>query len=90
MSTITLAEAEAQLVTVSAAISTLLTGKRISELEVGSGSFKRRYKYTEITLSSLQALRDELLAIISSLSPATLPKFAQNMTIPLLVRKGSF
>ncbi len=91
MATMTLAEAEAQLVTVNAAISQLISGKTVTELHVGSGAFQRFYKYQEISLESLIALRNELLATIAVLSPTPpAPVFAVNMSFQNIIRKGSF
>ena len=90
MATMTLAEAQAQLLTVNAAIEQLINGKRVTELKVGSGAFQRAYRYQEITMDSLLALRDELLATIASLSPTALPTFTTNMSFQHIVRKGSF
>lgn len=86
MATITLTEATAQLQTVNTAISNLIDGKRLTILQVGSGTFKRTYTYQEITMEALKEHRDELIAVINSLSPET-PKFNLNMHIPLIVRK---
>lgn len=86
MAQMTLQEAELQLVTVQAAISNLIAGKRINQLRVGSGTFSRLYVFSEIMLSELKEHRDELLQYINSMTE-TLPVFKKNMTIPLLVRK---
>ena len=87
----TLAEAEASLATVNAAINQLVTGKTVNELHVGSGAFQRFYKYQEVSMESLLALRSELLALIGVLSPAPpAPLFAVNMSFQNIIRKGSF
>lgn len=86
---ITLEEAQAQLLTVQAAIEQLVMGKRITQLKVGSGTFQRLYVYQEINLETLTTLRDELLRKINSLE-GKLPTFATNMHIPMVVGKGIY
>ena len=86
MAVMTLAEAETSLTTVQAAIQTLIAGKRINQLRVGSGTFARLYVFSETTLDELKAHRDELLETINILE-GTAPRFKNNMTIPLLVSK---
>ena len=86
MAVMTLAEAESQLTTVQAAIQTLIAGKRLNQLRVGSGTFARLYVFSETTLEELKAHRDELLETINILEEAV-PRFKKNMTIPLLVSK---
>ena len=49
-------EAELQLSQVNAAIEQLLLGKRLSKLEIGSGTDKHVYEMTEISLEGLKAL----------------------------------
>jgi len=75
--------------TVNAAIQQLVDGKRVSELQVGSGQFARRYKYQDISVDSLVILRNELLATINEINQAAgkLPVFARNMQIPMVVSK---
>ena len=82
-----LAEAQAELSKVNAAIQALLEGKRINEFRVGSGEFLRTYRSSEITLESLRDLRSELLIEIAGLTPQTTPVFRTNSTIPLVVHK---
>ena len=86
---LTLAEAEIQLTTVQAAIEALISGKRINQLRVGSGTFSRLYVYSEIMLSELKEHRDELLATINELED-TLPTFKTNSHIPLRVHKDIY
>jgi hypothetical protein len=90
MANMTITEAEAQLLTVNAAIQQLIDGKRLTQLEIGSGSFKRVYKNQEINLSDLLTLRNELRNIISALQPTVQPIFRTNCSIPLLVDKGNY
>lgn len=86
----TLQQAEANLLTVNVAISDLLQGKRITELDIGSGTFKRRYKYAEITLDNLYTLRNEYRTIIANLQPSVKPIFRSNSCIPIIVEKGNY
>jgi hypothetical protein len=89
MLSLTLAEAEAQLATVNTAIQQLISGKKVTELHVGSGAFQRFYKYQECSMENLLQLRAELLGLINTLSPS-LPTFAGNMSFQNIVRKGSY
>lgn len=84
-----LEEAQAQLTTVQVAISDLIAGKRLTSLRIGSGNFQREYKYQEISIDALYALRDELMQIIASYTQ-TLPTFRQHATIPLVVNKDLY
>lgn len=91
--TASLADAQAQLLTVQAAIQSLIAGKRVTDLKIGSGQFIRQYTYQEITLDSLRDRQTELLADInywSGLVSNALPNFAGNKTIPMMVRKDYF
>lgn len=89
MIVMTLEEARSQLVTVNAAINSLLSGKTLTQLRIGSGTFQRTYTYQEISLDSLLALRAELMKKIADLeTPVTgLDWFGRSMTIPLIVCK---
>ena len=82
-------EAEAELAIVNAAISALIQGKRITQLQVREADFQRMYEYQGITLEGLKAYRDELLGIIDSLTDV-FPTFRKNTTIPLIVKKDRF
>ena len=87
MSLITLAEAQIQLSTVNAAIQDIISGKRVTELRVGSGEFQRMYRYEEVTLEALIDLRSELRNTINTLTPDVRPIFRTNATIPLVIHK---
>jgi hypothetical protein len=87
MSDITIGEAQLQLSTINAAIQDMISGKRITELRIGSGDFQRLYKYQEINIDTLQALRSELRNIINTLTPNVRPVFRSNATIPLVIHK---
>lgn len=82
-------EAEAQLVQVNSAIEQLLANKRLSRLEIGSGTDKHVYEMNEISMAALKELRNELLAFLDSLTPAT-ANFRLNTHIPMVVGKDIF
>lgn len=85
----TLAELQADLAIVDAAIEQLLLKKSVTRLEVRSGNFGRVYQYQEITLESLLALKRDLQQQIAALTEES-PTFRVNATIPLIVNKGIF
>ena len=84
---LTIEEAKAQLVTVQAAISDLIAGKRINQLRVGSGTFQRLYTFSEVMLAELKEYRDELLSYVDSLEETT-PTFRKHSSIPLILHKN--
>lgn len=84
---LTIEEAKAQLVTVQAAISDLIAGKRINQLRVGSGTFQRLYTFSEVMLTELKEHRDELLSFIDT-SENTTPTFRNLSSIPLILHKN--
>lgn len=88
MAQMTKAEAEAQLITVNAAIQQIIEGKRITQLKVGSGSFTRLYTHQEISLEALKELRDELLTIIAVDVTAEETRFNTGLYVPMVVCKG--
>ena len=83
----TLAQAEADLVIINAAISELAQGKRRRKLDIGTGDYFRTYEFAEITYTNLAAERTRLEGIIASLTPIeqTVPKFRPNTTFSLRV-----
>ncbi|MCK9622610.1 MAG: hypothetical protein M0R47_19000 [Methylobacter sp.] len=89
MAQMTLAEAEAQLLTVNTAISDIIAGKRVTQLRIGSGNFQREMKFSEITIEALKELRSELMEIINSYNNVA-PVFRTNATIPLTVGKDLY
>lgn len=86
---IPLEEARAQLVTVNAAIQDIISGKRISELRIGSGDFMRLLRYQEVTFDELKTIQRELLTIIDSYAITT-PTFRTNAHIAMVVTKELF
>lgn len=83
------AELQAELVTLNAAIQTMVAGDRLTELRVGSGEFARVYRFSEITLEGLKALRDEAQAELDAVSDVT-PNFVSGRAVPLLVGKDIY
>jgi hypothetical protein len=85
----TIAEVQAELTTVSAAIQDLIANRRLTELRVGSGDFARLYRYQEITLDNLQAIRDELLQELAILNQEDGLQFRKMSSVLLKVTKFS-
>lgn len=77
---------QADLDTINAALNALYSGKRITELRVGSADFVRSYRYQEITVESMLAhktlLEVELLA-----TTGNTPTFRQFSSYPIIVNK---
>jgi len=88
MAGISIDEAQRQLTQVNIAIETLIQGKSLVELRVGSGNFQRLFRYGDVNLGDLKTYRRELLDTINSLTPNITPIFRQNACIPLIVCKG--
>jgi hypothetical protein len=85
----TILEIQAELTTVSAAIQDLIAGRRLTELRVGSGDFARLYRYQEITLDNLQAIRDELIQELAVLNQENGLQFRKMSNVLLKVTKFS-
>lgn len=85
----TKAELQTAIDTVNTAIAQLLSGKRVLELQVGTGDFMRRFRYGEVSLDSLKDYRAELVQMMQSLASDT-PSFRKNASIPLHVRKAHY
>ncbi len=85
---ISIEEVQRQLTQVNIAIETLIQGKSLVELRVGSGNFQRLFRYGDVTLVDLKTYRRELLDQINSLTPNIVPIFRSGACIPLVVRKG--
>ena len=83
---ITLAEAQAQLITVKAAISEYLVGTRRRSLKLGGKEFNREIINADIKLSDLISERVRLETIITALSPTVqVPVFRKNTSFHLNV-----
>ena len=85
----TILDVQTELTTVSAAIQDMIAGKRITELRVGSGDFARLYRYQEITLNNLQAIRDELIQELADLNGEGILQFRNMSSVLLKVTKFS-
>ena len=85
----TILDVHTELTTVSAAIQDMIAGKRITELRVGSGDFARLYRYQEITLNNLQAIRDELIQELADLNGEGILQFRNMSSVLLKVTKFS-
>lgn len=64
-------ELQAQLLVVNTAISKLIAGERPSHVEVGSGGYKRVYKFSEVTLENLQRERTIIQQKLANLESLT-------------------
>jgi hypothetical protein len=84
----TIVEVQAELATVNAALQELISGRRLTQLRIGSGEFARLYQYQELTYENLkleqQNLLDELSVLQTETSSVTL---RGNSFIPLTVNK---
>lgn len=90
---ISLVDAQTQLAIIQAALQDIISGKRINSLKVGSAQFTREYRYQEIDIATLRQLQTDYLTDIAwwnSQMSGSLPVFANNKTIPLLIRKDYF
>lgn len=85
----TILEVQAELNTVNSAIQQLIAGTRLTELRVGSGDFARLYRYQEISLDNLQAIRDELLQELANLNQEDGLQFRKMSSVLLKVTKFS-
>lgn len=83
----TIAEVQADLTTVNAAIQDLIAGKRITQLRIGSGDFTRWLNYQEITYEVLKAEQADLIQELASLQTENQMKFRTMGNIPLTVTK---
>lgn len=84
----TITEVQAELNTVNSALQELISGRRLTQLRIGSGEFARLYQYQELTFDALkqeqQNLLDEL-AILENASSSL--QFRGTSFIPLTVSK---
>lgn len=83
----TVLEIQEDIDTINAALQTLYTGTRLTELRVGSGNFIRLYKYQEITIDTLLILKTNLEIELQAASPSNSPTFRTFSSIPLIVTK---
>lgn len=83
----TLAEAQAALVTIKAAINEYYNGTRRRSLKVGGREFNRSIEYADIALSDLITERNRLEEIIAAYSPPKQVVFKGNTNFPLFVTR---
>lgn len=88
--TLTLAQAEAELLTINSAISTIYAGKRLNIVTVGTNEFHRMYKFSDPQdlLKTLLSERKRLQDYISSLQGVSTRIFRQDCYIPLVVKRN--
>ena len=86
---LTLAAAQAELLTVNAALSDLYTGKRRKKVELGSHAFKRSYEFVDPAdmLKVLRTERASLTEYINTLTQTT-QVFRANTNIPMIVSRA--
>ena len=86
---LTLAQAEAELLTINSAISTIYTGKRLNVVTVGTNEFHRMYRFSDPQdlLKTLLSERKRLQDYISSLQGVSTRIFRQDCYIPLVVKR---
>ena len=81
------AEIQAEIVTIDAALQEIISGTRLTRLQVGSGEFARIYEHQEISYETLKAEKTNLLAELDTLTPTDDMVFRTNTSIPLVVTK---
>ena len=80
--------AYSDLAKVNAAIDTMMQGKLVQRLGIGSQEFRRVYDYNKVSLNDLKELRKELLEIIDSLELVSQVSYRTGATVPLIVSRG--
>ena len=84
----TILQVQADIDTINAALQELISGTRLTRLQLGSGEFAKTYEHQEISYENLKAERAELMAELDSLTPTTSSMvFRTNTSIPLVVTK---
>lgn len=88
--TLTLVQAEAELLTINSAIGTIYAGKRLNIVTVGTNEFHRMYKFSDPQdlLKTLLSERKRLQDYISSLQGVSTRIFRQDCYIPLVVKRN--
>ena len=79
---------QADITTVSAALSSLYSGQRLTTLIVGTGDSQRRYTYQEITVESLKEALNDLNQELLSLTPDVGMSFRSFGSLPLVIGKS--
>lgn len=82
----TIAEIQAELTTINAALQEIIAGNRLTQLRVGSGEFARLYVFAELTYENLVKERDKLNEELSHLQDEE-PSFRKYSHIKLVVTK---
>jgi hypothetical protein len=67
----TLAELQANLITVNTAIGKLIAGEQLTQLRIGIGPASTLYQFSEITLENLNKEKTRILKLIAGLSSET-------------------
>ena len=83
----TVEEVRAELTTVNSAIQELISGRRLTQLRVGSGDFARLYVHQEISLDNLQSLRADLLQELAQLENTDGITFRKESNIVMVTSK---
>ena len=79
---------QAELTTINSALQELISGTKITKLQVGSGEFVRTYNFEQITYENLKAEQQQLIAELNSiLSTEQGLTFRKMSSIPLAVEK---
>lgn len=78
---------QAELSTINAALQELVSGTRLTRLQVGSGEFARIYEHQELSYENLKQEKAELVAELATLTPTETMTFRTNSSIPLVVSK---
>ncbi len=73
---------------VSAALSSLYSGQRLTTLIVGTGDSQRRYTYQEITVENLQAALNGYRQELMELTPEIGMTFRSSCSMPLVIGKS--
>ena len=82
-----IAEVQADLDTVNAALQQLIAGERITRLNLGSGEFAKNYEFQDITYDSLKEEKAHLQSEMDSLTPDQEMIFRNHGNVPLIVTK---
>jgi hypothetical protein len=79
-------EIQTDITNVNAAITAVLTGNKLLELRVGSGDFARTYRWQELSLESLYAMRTSLYEELATVTIET-PTFTLGKTVAMFTRR---
>ena len=79
-------EIESDIARVNAALEELVSGGRLTRLQLGSGEFARTYEFQELTYENLMDEKARLQAELEQLLPETIT-YRSHDTLPLKVNK---